>query len=297
MNKKDKKKPDQHAEIIPFSDSQEAFELEGTDKFDLEEEVDLADVLQELEDGNLELEQHIEAQLGEHSQGFIQYFKMLELCFIVWDIIKESPDLDPNVLKHAKMVHQTESNYAIGTSMTPIWDSFFNCWAFFDVKIEKTDETLGQFISTILADMPESAPILSLLEEACNSRLGFYLQVERQDENTLVLKDLLTNELLVTDILFSGSEDGQILFGRLFPNLNNDRWVCIQTPYIVNDTTPQDVTDYLQEHKLLDKNLKPVPAANEFFKQGPSKYYWFDYIAQQAEGQQEECILLDGLPL
>jgi len=189
-----------------------------------------------------------------------------------------------------------------GPPLSPLTNSFFTTWAFFDLRFGPDQETIG----TCLLDVSDLLRIDLVMVETIrrfqDSRMGIYEHVGTEDGRSR-LRELVTNNEFICHVP-SGyqGKPGELWYVRLCsPPLDVvDFHIAVTTPYILIGTSKADWTAYLNKSLLGSSDKKK--ALYEFMKFGKAARSprpdesWSEFVFQAYHHHQFEAIFLTGLP-
>ena len=201
------------------------------------------------------------------------------------------------------VVGDAENTYAPGwPPMSPVSVSYFTTWAFLDVPIGPSGETLCSCAVELGRACGLSADFIATLEAMGGSGMGIYEHLGWQD-GVLGLRDILdgrTHRCIVP----SGHRGakGELWYVRLLPSLDErfDHGVSFTSPYVLRDTTPADWFDFFERQ---ERELPPARTEHEqvvrrhaLLKRGPDPNYWNEYVFLAFSSASDSAIVLCGLP-
>ena len=210
----------------------------------------------------------------------------------------EGVSLLPEMKAYYDVVAAAEDEYMpLGPPMSPLTGSFFTTWAFFDLRIGGTTDTLGtcQIEANNLIWM--NGEQLGALRKLNESRMGIYEHVGLDGE-LVRLQELITGHEFICR---SGSgyrgRPGELWYVRLLPPLPDlaNNHIVFTTPYIL--MSPKD--DWVQ---FLHRSLSKYPDDDQqvglrrLLKDGPSPNYWNEFVFLAYHHHQAEAIFLTGIP-
>jgi hypothetical protein len=195
-----------------------------------------------------------------------------------------------------------------GPPLSPLTNSYFSCWGFFDLCAGIKKETFGTVIIDMCKYLNVDAGLIKIFEHMQNSRMGLYVH-EGVSGKFTKLRELIT-EKEIEAIVPSGyvGRPGEMLLARImpepFPELNYGYSVLFTTPYVLSE---------MQNGRFVlaneDKWLSFFARAQErtkindkkrsyeiLMKYGLNRHYWNEYIFEGYVNYQTEMILLAGFP-
>lgn len=200
---------------------------------------------------------------------------------------------------YAKIVGDAEDEYMPGfPPMSPVTTSFFTTWAFFDLRIGGTGDTIGGCLIEANDLFPMHPDQLAALKDLSDSRMGIYERLGMNGERVR-LRELLTDrEFSCHSSSGYRGRAGELWYVRLLPPLLPevaDYHVVFTTPYIL--LSPKD--DWVQ---FLRRNLSKHPSdgrqtgLRRLLKDGPSPNYWNEFVFLAYHHHRNDAIFLAGIP-
>jgi len=191
---------------------------------------------------------------------------------------------------------------------SPITQSYFTCWGFFDVVVGIKKESFGSIIIDVLKNTKSDPDLIKMVDCMQHSRMGIFIHKGHM-ERFVLLEELITGEehKVVVPSGYAG-KTGEIWFARVmhepFPELNCGYSVVFTTPYILIDLDGEIGSFAKREdwEEFFDRNLKAssgkdrIEAYKTFMKYGKNKHYWNEYIMDGYVNYQSDMILLAGFP-
>jgi hypothetical protein len=257
---------------------------------------DMENVLEQIE----KVREELQEEFQEIGHSFWIYMNALQFQIMIGEMLLQHPLLQ----KHHIMLKTLESRYQPGTIISPITDSFFNLWKYFDAQIGKAQETLGTLTIAVAKFMSFADPLLEdLLERISISRMGIYAAEEdgkANSETLLHFREIITDRTIkaATTSEFPVNK-GNILFIRVLPPIEkDDPEFIITTPYVIEDTDEEMWISFLKKKRICKGMVGSEEILNRFLKYGPRRNYWADYIMNADMGMFDcgETIMLSGLP-
>ncbi len=196
-----------------------------------------------------------------------------------------------------------------GPPMSPLTNSYFSCWGFFDLYAGTKKETLGTVAIDLCKFFNVDDGLINIFERMQNSRMGVYIHEARSGEY-IFFRELITNREIkaISPSGYKGHQ-GEIWLARIMPppfNIEQFNYsVVFTTPYIMGEfkdkhsflrATEKDWLTYF-ERNLKKTGLDQKILAYEFLmKYGLSRNYWNEYIFLAYANHQHDMILLAGFP-
>ena len=185
-----------------------------------------------------------------------------------------------------------------GPPMSPLTNSYFTTWAFFDLRFGQDQETIGTCLLDV-SDVLEMDPsMVEITRQFQGSRMGIYEHVGTVDSKCH-LRELVTGKEFACYVAsgYRGSE-GELWYARLCPPLLGllDYHVVFTTPYILLDVTKADWTAYLRKSLLRTLHGNTPQGLHELLKYGSDTHGWNEFILQAYHHHRSDVIFLAGLP-
>ena len=179
---------------------------------------------------------------------------------------------------------------------SPITNSYYFCWAHFDLAIGIQKETILSICNQLqsLIKTPKHVHIALLQFE--QSRMGIYEHMGIAEGNIL-LREINTDKTLTvhnpTD--YKGKKH-ELWFTRLLPmDQQGECWLSFNTPYVLTAGL-DDWQSYLNRGTWRGNKAKKT--YEQLMIEGPTRYYWLEYIMQAYQGTSpcSGAIFLGGIP-
>lgn len=182
-----------------------------------------------------------------------------------------------------------EEEYVPGyPPISPLTQSFFHTWAYFDLCHGPERETLGSICLHLAQEFEIHPERLRLMQALCESRMGLFQHQGPEADQLIGLRDLISGEfsLCHSPSGYPGQQ-GQIWYARLLPAAKPE-WkdVLLTTPYVIIGPDQQGWQDYLGRH--VD------PADHMKFPSSPR--YWTEYVFEGYVNHLSQAVFLAGLP-
>lgn len=203
--------------------------------------------------------------------------------------------------------------------MSPLTNSYFSCWGFFDLSTGLKRETFATITIDLCRTLDVDRSLITVFELMQDSRMGFYIH-EGVTGKYVLLREIVTGRK-TKSIVPSGymGEAGQIWYARVlpepFPELGYGYAVVFTTPYVIVELVGHNRSHYAPEKNWVDffeRNLpktkikKPTAAYGYFMKYGlsrqqmnyrrPGMHYWNEYVFEGYVNHNDNMILLAGYP-
>lgn len=191
---------------------------------------------------------------------------------------------------------------------SPITQSYFTCWGFFDLCIGIKKESFGTVILDLLKNLNADSGLIKIIECMQNSRMGIFIHKGHLDRY-VILEELITGKEIkvIVPSGYQGKKD-EIWYARVmpepFPDLHYGYSLIFTTPYILIDINGNIGSSAKRDDwdAFFDRNLKAamekdkINAYESFMKYGKNKYFWNEYIFEGYVNYQEDMIMLTGFP-
>ena len=183
----------------------------------------------------------------------------------ITSVFSENVSRLPEMRTHAQEVGSAEKEYMpSGPPMSPLTTSFFSCWAFLDLRIGKTTDTLAGCLIEANDSIWMNPDQLEALRRMSQSRMGIF-EHKGTEDNHVRLRELITDREFVCH---SGSgnrgKKGELWYVRLLPPL-----VPELATYHIVFTTPY-CSDRCNEEGL-DRFHKAQHCGYEVFQRSRSR--------------------------
>ena len=179
-----------------------------------------------------------------------------------------------------------------GPPMSPLTDSYFNFWAFYDACVGEANETIGTTVLEIGAAFGMDRDLLRLIRCAQESRMS--LCIHKGTKGGLaVLEEPVTGEVRhsLVPAGYLGKKD-ELWYARVLPPpiQGDSEHIVVTTPYILRQPGIDDWMAYFR---------RTCPAVEDYkrhMKYGPTRTYWHDFVLEAYVNYRTEAIYLAGLP-
>jgi hypothetical protein len=218
----------------------------------------------------------------------------------ITSVFSENVSRFPEMQAYAKEIGEAEEEYMpSGLPMSPLTMSFFSCWAFFDLRIGKTNDTLADCLIEANDSIRMNPDQLGALKKMSQSRMGIY-EHRGTEGNHVRLRELITDREFVCHST-SGSRGrvGELWYVRLFPPLEPELapyHIVFTTPYVLIGQTKDDWIAYLKRSVVGIKAPAEADALHQLLKFGLGKNYWNEFVFLAYHHHQAVAIFLSGIP-
>ena len=190
-----------------------------------------------------------------------------------------------------------------GPPTSSITTSLFQHWFFYDLALGVSKESLGQIVLGALKFILPMFNGFEELQTLIESRLGFYFVTKKDSGDLFLVEEKRTKQKHWIKTA-SGYEPqvGEILLGRLFSLEGFDYSIMTTTPYVLGGLVkPPEGLSVLHQTMNLESFLKRALTEHQMdyetlMKEGPSRFYWLEYIFQAFSGFNPSSIVLFGYP-
>ena len=196
-----------------------------------------------------------------------------------------------------------------GPPISPLTQSYFTCWGFFDLSVGTMRESFGSIAIEVCKSLGVDKGLIRVFKKMQASRMGFYVH-EGFSGQHVILREFLTRKRIKA-IVPSGyrGDPGEIWLARIMPEpfeeLPVGYSVVFTTPYIIGEVRDKlfyQVGDQTGWQAFFKRTLKKTGKANdtaayeELMKYGLSRHYWNEYVFEAYVNNIQGAILLTGFP-
>jgi len=204
----------------------------------------------------------------------------------------------PEFEAYCDAVEKAEDEYMPGgPPMSPLTNSYFTTWAFFDLPFGPDRETMGTCLLDLMRTMEADPLMIDVLESFQASRMGIYEHCGSHGRHVR-LRELITGDDFVCHST-SGyrGRKGELWYARVCPPVAGvvDYHVVVTTPYVLTESSVADWTAYLNK-ALLNTGSDKRQGLGELLKYGRSRCEWHEFIFLAYHHHQFDAIFLAGLP-
>ena len=206
----------------------------------------------------------------------------------------------PEMKAYYKAAAAAEDTYMpAGPPISPLTASFFTTWAFYDLRIGNSGDTIGDCQIELNDLIWLNADQLDALKKLNNSRMGIYEQVGF-DGPHVRLRELITDEEFVCHNAsgYRGAS-GELWYVRLLPPLLPELasyHIAFTTPYILIESTKNDWTQFLKRSMLRIKADDERATLRQLLKYGFDRNDWNEFVFRAYHHHTAEAIFLAGIP-
>jgi len=196
-----------------------------------------------------------------------------------------------------------------GPPISPLTQSYFTCWGFFDLSVGTMRESFGSIAIEVCKSLGVDKGLIRVFKKMQASRMGFYVH-EGFSGQHVVLREFLTGKRIKA-IVPSGyrGDPGEIWLARIMPEpfeeLPLGYSVVFTTPYIIGEVRGKlfyQVSDQTGWQTFFERTLEKTGEKNDtaayegLMKYGLSRHYWNEYIFEAYVNDLQVAILLTGFP-
>jgi hypothetical protein len=216
----------------------------------------------------------------------------------------------PVMSELAEVYTMAEQEYMpSGPPISPLTQSYFTCWGFFDLCVGTMRESFGSIAIEVCKSLDVDQGLIRVFTKMQASRMGFYVH-EGFSGQHVMLREFLTGKRIKA-IVASGykGDQGEIWFARIMPEpfeeLPLGYSVVFTTPYVIGEVRGKlfyQVSDQIGWLAFFERTLKNTGEKNdtaayeELMKYGLSRHYWNEYIFEAYVNDIQGAILLTGFP-
>jgi hypothetical protein len=205
----------------------------------------------------------------------------------------------PEMKAYFKAAAAAEDEYMPdGPPISPLTASFFTTWAFYDLRIGNSGETIGGCQIELNDLFCLSVDQLDALRKLNDSRMGIYEHIGF-DGPQVRLRELITDDEFVCHNA-SGyrGHQGELWYVRLLPPLlpEHATYIVFTTPYILTEASKEDWTQFLRRGMSQSGFGNDLVDLHRFLKYGPAKNYWNEFVFKGYHHHQSDAIFLAGIP-
>jgi hypothetical protein len=206
----------------------------------------------------------------------------------------------PEMKAYYKAAAAAENEYMPeGPPISPLTASFFTTWAFYDLRIGNSGETIGgcqidlNDLFCLIADQ------LDALKKLNHSRMGIFEQIGF-DGPHVRLRELITNDEFVCQNA-SGyrGQQGEFWYVRLLPPLLPEHatyHIVFTTPYILISNDKDEWTQFLRRNMVRFKADDERGSLYQLLKYGLDLNYWNEFVFKAYHHHSAQAIFLTGIP-
>lgn len=212
----------------------------------------------------------------------------------------------PEMSRFADVVEQADDTYQpLGPPMSPLTNSYFSSWAYYDLVVGSKKETLASCMIELGRAMKLHPNLLEGWRALERSRLGFYC-CEQAEGDIATLRELVTGQRHRC-LVGSGYEGkpGEIWLVRLMetPSRLFEGYVTTITPYIHikgsgerwNKSSEQDWQPFMVRNLGANPEQR-IEKYVSLMKFGRNRHYWNEYIFEAYVNHTSDMIYLAGFP-
>jgi len=196
-----------------------------------------------------------------------------------------------------RTVEKAEDDYMPeGPPISPLTRSYFWTWAFYDLRIGKSTDTLASCQITANDLLELNVHQLEALKNLEASRMGIYEHVGIQGPHVRLRELICNNELMCLCTSGYKGQVGELWYVRLLPPLEPQlatNWVSMTTPYVLIGTTKSDWISFLKRTMVEIEGPSESTRLHSLLKYGPAPNYWHEFVFQAYHHHQFDVSLFD----
>lgn len=257
---------------------------------------------QELNEAIRKLEENINSVKGpivswhDYHPFSALYSSIQNLVSVLAEILTSFKELE----ELSRKVEKAQDTYVPGyPPLSPVTQSLFTFWAFFDLRVGIDRETIGTIILDLNETLQIGAGTMELIRNLQESRLGIYLYNGCNDDGSIALYEIYTHKEYKGYCAnkYQGNK-GEVWLVRLAPPPFEigDLHYAVTTPYIIYNTNQKDWEEYFERVVPKAGKNPPILAYNELMKYGFIPDYWNEYVFQAYANHTSSAIFLAGIP-
>ena len=231
----------------------------------------------------------------EHKNAIVQQLQQQSLNLLVDSLAAALAEIE--TLKAAAAAEDTYM--PAGPPISPLTASFVTTWAFYDLRIGNSGDTIGDCQIELNDVIWFNADQLDALKKLNSSRMGIYEQVGF-DGPHVRLRELITDEEFVChNASRYRGKPGELWYVRLLPPLLPELanyHIVFTTPYILIQSTKNDWMQFLKRNMLRIKAEDERDSLHQLLKYGLDLNYWNEFVFLAYHHHSAEAIFLAGIP-
>lgn len=201
--------------------------------------------------------------------------------------------------EYCEIVGSAQDEYMPGgPPMSPLTNSYFTTWAFFDVRFGRDRETIGTCLLDLAEVLEMDAFMVETLQRLQDSRMGIY-EHRGWVGSQVPLRELVTGDEFECCVPsgYRGME-GELWYVRCCSPLGglSDYHLAFTTPYVLTGAKKSDWIAYLRRSILQVDGDNQRAVLDEFLKYGHEPRTWSEYIFLGYHHHRSDAIFLAGLP-
>ena len=224
------------------------------------------------------------------------YVFMQNLTSHFGEIVSGLPEMEA----WADAVQKAEDEYLpSGPPMSPLTTSYFWTWAFYDLRIGKSTDTLAYCQIAANDVIWMNSYQLDATKKLESSRMGIYEHIGMQDPHIL-LRELITDDQFLCHCPtgYLGHKE-ELWYVRLAPPLEPQLaqyWVVMTTPYILLGASKADWIAFLKRTMLQCDGPNDRTRLHNLLKYGLEPNYWNEFVLKAYHHHQHDAVFLTGIP-
>jgi hypothetical protein len=226
------------------------------------------------------------------------YIHTQNLLSVLVEVLQEIPE--PSLSPFFNSIAAATDTYVPSCPpMSPLTNSYFNCWSMFDLCAGLHQETLATIIVDLAKQFGLHQNMVTVMQAMQDSRMGIYEFMGRKD-GKILLRELIGNEIVpcICPAGYLGTQPGELWFVRILPPVLGpfDYSVIFITPYVLLSPGKDGWEAYLNRTVGSKKTRTTATSLQNLMKHGLSGHYWHEYIFQAYANHQHDVVFLQGLP-
>jgi len=206
----------------------------------------------------------------------------------------------PEMKAYYKVAAAAEDEYMpAGPPISPLTASFFTTWAFYDLRIGNSGETIGGCQIDLNDLIWFNTDQLDALKKLNHSRMGVYEHIGF-DGPHIRLRELITDDEFVCHNASNyRGQQGELWYVRLLPPLVPEHatyHIAFTTPYILIGNDKPEWTQFLRRSIVRLKADDERESLYELLKYGLDLNYWNEFVFRAYHHHNAQAIFLTGIP-
>lgn len=232
---------------------------------------------------------------GGHDPLHAVYISVQNIASVFSECVSALPELEP----YDDVIAAAEDEYLPGgPPMSPLTNSFFTTWAFFDFRFGEGLETIGTCLLDVSDRLGLNAGLVQAIRLFQESRMGIYEHGGIRG-GRVRLQELLTGRDF--DVLCTSGyrgKPGELWYVRLCPPLADlvEHHVSFTTPYVLTQAKKADWMAYLNRAMGQLNDVEEDHRLHDLLKYGLGVYHWNEFVFEGYHHHQFDAIFLAGIP-
>lgn len=226
------------------------------------------------------------------------YTHAQNLLSVLAEVLQDIPE--PALARFWNTIEAAQEEYQPGgPPMSPLTNSYYNCWLLFDVAVGLQKETLTTIIIDLANQFGLHQKMVEVFQHMQNSRMGVY-EFLGNESGKVLLRELTKDEVItcICPAGHQGKQKGELWFARILPPVFDlfDYCLVFTTPYILLNPDNEHWLKYLERTISKKKTKTTATSLENLMKYGLSDGYWNEYVHQAYVNFKPELVYLEGLP-